>query len=296
MAAVMCLGVVLHAVGARAGDADRDGDGMPDSWEESHGLDPDDPADASHDPDEDDLVNRDEYAYSGDPNAPDTDDDGLRDGAEVKRWHSRVDDDDRLIGRVRATGRCASGGDDCRDKYLFWVNVILYDKEGRRLAARRTLPSGRFTFGRLDAGRYEIGAVAVAGTSAPAPLRVRIRDEQDSPTRAPVQLFTATGRGVVGQATQRPTCAAQREGDTCVAPLKGAPIQVRDHRGEVVARAKTGRDGYYAFDLRPGDYTLVARRIDGADLPAPPRRRRFTVERSDGGPLVMSSSYDSGIR
>src|SRR5690606_13215023 len=37
--------------------ADRDEDGMPDAWEEKHGLDPDSPADADLDPDGDGLSN-----------------------------------------------------------------------------------------------------------------------------------------------------------------------------------------------------------------------------------------------
>src|SRR6185503_10952838 len=67
---------------------DIDGDGMPDLWESSHGLDPANPADAALDPDADGLVNLRELEAATDPFTPDTDGDGLNDGAEVA---SRLD-------------------------------------------------------------------------------------------------------------------------------------------------------------------------------------------------------------
>src|SRR5262249_16481986 len=41
--------------------ADSDGDGMPDAWEKSHGLDPNDRADASKDADRDGYTSIEEY-------------------------------------------------------------------------------------------------------------------------------------------------------------------------------------------------------------------------------------------
>jgi len=48
--------------------ADRDNDGMPDSWELQYGLDPDNPNDATQDRDHDGMINRDEYLAGTDPN------------------------------------------------------------------------------------------------------------------------------------------------------------------------------------------------------------------------------------
>jgi hypothetical protein len=47
--------------------ADRDGDGLPDFWEEAHGLDPDHPGDAALDSDEDGMSNLEEYLAGTDP-------------------------------------------------------------------------------------------------------------------------------------------------------------------------------------------------------------------------------------
>jgi hypothetical protein len=62
---------------------DDDGDGLPDVWEQAHGLDPLDPSDALKDLDGDDLSNLMEYQHNTDPNNNDTDNDGLNDGLEI---------------------------------------------------------------------------------------------------------------------------------------------------------------------------------------------------------------------
>jgi len=49
------------------GTSDTDGDGLPDSWEESHGLDPRNPSDALLDSDGDGLTNLEEYLAGTDP-------------------------------------------------------------------------------------------------------------------------------------------------------------------------------------------------------------------------------------
>ena len=63
--------------------SDGDGDGMPDTWELQHGLDPSDPSDATGDNDADELSNLGEYLAETDPNNSDTDADGLGDWEEI---------------------------------------------------------------------------------------------------------------------------------------------------------------------------------------------------------------------
>ena len=64
-------------------DVDADDDGMTDSFEFQHGLDPHNPDDASGDRDEDGLTNLEEYEIGTNPNLEDTDDDGMTDGYEA---------------------------------------------------------------------------------------------------------------------------------------------------------------------------------------------------------------------
>ena len=63
--------------------SDPDNDGLPSAWETQHGLDPEDPADATGDPDQDQLNNSQEFQYSTNPRDKDTDDDYVPDGIEV---------------------------------------------------------------------------------------------------------------------------------------------------------------------------------------------------------------------
>ena len=63
------------------GDADDDGDGMPDTWESLYGLDPLDPGDADLDSDGDGFSNAEEFAASTDP--LDRDEDGERESVRA---------------------------------------------------------------------------------------------------------------------------------------------------------------------------------------------------------------------
>ncbi|MCK5561120.1 MAG: PKD domain-containing protein, partial [Thermoplasmata archaeon] len=59
--------------------SDKDNDGLPDTWEEQFGLDPNDPEDAKADFDNDFLKNFKEYELGTDPTKYDTDGDGFND-------------------------------------------------------------------------------------------------------------------------------------------------------------------------------------------------------------------------
>ncbi len=67
---------------------DTDSDGLPDGWEITHLLKPNDPADAADDPDLDGLTNLLEYLNDTDPTDYDTDGDLLTDGDEVLTYHT----------------------------------------------------------------------------------------------------------------------------------------------------------------------------------------------------------------
>jgi len=76
-------------------DSDDDNDGMPDTWEISHGFDPYDPNDASGDVDGDGYTNLEEYQRGWDPNHPSTvicvdatNTTGLEDGSEERPYNT----------------------------------------------------------------------------------------------------------------------------------------------------------------------------------------------------------------
>jgi PKD repeat protein len=62
---------------------DADGDGLPNDWEITYGLDPFDPSDAALDSDKDTLTNLEEYLLGTDPMKFDTDGDGVIDSTDA---------------------------------------------------------------------------------------------------------------------------------------------------------------------------------------------------------------------
>lgn len=82
LAALVLTGAT--AAPAIAGSRDLDGDGIPNRWERTHGMNPRNAADARADFDRDGLVNLAEYRLGGLLRDEDTDDDGHDDGDEVR--------------------------------------------------------------------------------------------------------------------------------------------------------------------------------------------------------------------
>jgi Right handed beta helix region/Bacterial TSP3 repeat len=83
---IVVLAYLAGTVSAAA-PRDRDDDGLPDRWERKHNLSTSKPS-AKRDPDRDRLRNRRELRLRTHPRRADTDRDGLRDGAEVRRFHT----------------------------------------------------------------------------------------------------------------------------------------------------------------------------------------------------------------
>lgn len=99
---------------------DTDQDGIYDNWETVHGLNPDDPTDATSDPDNDLLVAADEFLLGTKENNPDSDGDGIPDGVE---YASSLDPRDPSDAQEDLDGDGVSN----LDEYL--ANTDLNDKE-----------------------------------------------------------------------------------------------------------------------------------------------------------------------
>jgi hypothetical protein len=84
---LMVVLAYLAATVSAGAPRDRDQDGLPDRWERKNHLSPTTPS-AKRDPDGDHLSNRRELRLRTYPRRADTDRDRLRDGAEVRRFHT----------------------------------------------------------------------------------------------------------------------------------------------------------------------------------------------------------------
>jgi hypothetical protein len=83
-----------QSLGTIIDNPDSDGDLIPDGWEQNHGLNPLNPADASLDPDTDGLTNVNEYRYNTHPGIANTDGDSKNDGPEVAQGSNPTDPSD----------------------------------------------------------------------------------------------------------------------------------------------------------------------------------------------------------
>ncbi|HYK01225.1 MAG TPA: Ig-like domain-containing protein [Thermoanaerobaculia bacterium] len=126
----------LLRISIATGPLDSDRDGLPDDWERTYGLNPNNPGDATLDGDGDGLDNRAEFAAGTDPTRADTDGDGVRDGLELETGSDPLDPgsvnlpaalqgirtapsavvlvknvvDETTLGRVRVEGVLRDGG------------------------------------------------------------------------------------------------------------------------------------------------------------------------------------------
>jgi len=157
-----------------AGDSDCDG--LPDSWELAHGLNPYWAGDALADLDGDHLLNVEEKAHGTDPNNPDTDGDGYSDGDEVLAGFNPTDPNDHGAviavsgpsrsppGLVRLSA-VASGPGTCTVEWVQKTGATVTLKGGAT-----SLPS----FVARAAGTYAFDATATCGSYKTAPARVAV--------------------------------------------------------------------------------------------------------------------------
>lgn len=90
---------------------DSDTDGIPDTFETSHGLNPNDRNDAAVDSDGDGLTNLEEFQHGTDPFNVDTDGDGVNDGTEISAGTNPLDPKDKPV----QSAQCSDNTDNDND-------------------------------------------------------------------------------------------------------------------------------------------------------------------------------------
>jgi hypothetical protein len=154
---------------------DSDGDGMPDAWEITHALNPQDASDASQDLDDDGLDNLGEYEAGTNPQLGDSDGGGESDGSEVAAGRDPLFSSDDQVGSLLS-------------KFLF----------GNASAAI-------FLGGNYDVSDIDIDSIVLASTLTPGSLVA----SQTSVSRVPASRFRP-GLVVVPLEPGRPNCLRVR--------------------------------------------------------------------------------------
>src|ERR1700737_3537601 len=101
------------------------------------------------------------------------------------------------------------------------------------------------------------------------------------------------GTGIQGLVQAGPTCPVERINPPCPPHPLAAPTVVRDGTGAEVTRFRSGADGRFKVDLRPGTYTLVGLTVGSSSLPRP---IPTSAPVSQGTYTSVNIEYDSGIR
>jgi uncharacterized surface anchored protein len=128
------------------------------------------------------------------------------------------------------------------DEPLAGALVTLTDVQGEVVGSAVTGTDGRFELAELLGGTYTLAGQAPGHQ----PLAVTV-DLTDGTVQQDLVL--------AGGARVRGVVRAESDGR----PLHEATVTLLDGTGNVLATARTGEKGEYAFaDLLPGDYTLIA--------------------------------------
>jgi hypothetical protein len=259
--------------------ADRDGDGLEDDYEVRNGLDPDDPTDASLDPDGDGLTNLEEFINRTRPRSADTDGDGISDGAEVERGlrPDRADTDgDGLIdgdedrhgtdaNNTDSDGDGITDGDEVRlgfnptevDETTEVIGQVV-DPDGAAVPDAVVIIERRYV-GSTDAdGFFRISPVAADARRLVAQVR-RIDDGEVLDGRGIARDVISNGTTDMGQIRLRRILNAV--GGNIISP-RGEPVadaRVAVTVGVDERGANANDEGQYLVrHVREGDVTVIA--------------------------------------
>ncbi len=255
---------------------DRDGDLMPDAWEIAHGFDPNNPADAGLDADGDGLDNLHEFLRATDPHHPDTDSDGLLDGAEVEggedplrppalneQWQVMVNgqsvevspDGSFILPNISAPDVYGLGGPGSPPDFLS-DDFVRLTGQGTILGATYYVYSEPFQF----RGREMFELTNLTFTTEPPLLPVSIRATADRPLltglgqTTQVRVAATLGNGNTVDATPRTRWTTYRTSNPAIATVSPDGLVMARGRGPAfITAVNDGATSVCQIDVAPGD-------------------------------------------
>ena len=265
-----------------AGDSDCDG--LPDSWETAHGLNPLFAGDAFLDLDGDGLNDAEELARGTDPRKADTDGDGFDDGTEILAGDDPLNPNDHKVA-------LAASGSGAQEPGLVKISATVtnartacsyaWSQLGGPSVSLRGATTLTPSFVARAAATYLLKGVATCGTTTSDPAMVEVLVKNVAPRADSGRIFVTRATTI----TLDGRWSRDVNGDALTFAwdqLAGAPL-IGTSSGPIVT-VRAHKAGYYAFQVTARD----AAGLEGtAEVPV-------LIVKGQGAPTAVAQSPLSG--
>ncbi len=276
---------IMDAVTISVGSSDDlDADGLPNDYETSASLNPEDPTDADLDADGDGVSNLDEYLRATDPRNPDTDGDGASDGIEIdndedpllwpeldNNWQVTIagqlvpvnPDGSFSVRNISAPDNFGPGGPGTPPDFVSddFVRVI-----GQRNYHGNMIYAFSEPFQIRSGTSFTVPALTYTRIAPPAPESITAIPDNTLLTAlgqtTQVRVWGTLANGTTADLTPRTTWTSYRSSNPAIATVDPDGIVTARGRGMVfITAVNDGATSVCQVDVSPGDLLTEVRGV-----------------------------------